>query len=85
MPMPYHNIELPKGKYGEFSKVEEEFLELKDAWGKGSPVQSLVEAADLIGAIEGFVETQFKGTVTLADLLKMANDTKDEFKAGRRK
>lgn len=29
--MSYHLTEIPRGVFGEFSKIEEEFLETKDA------------------------------------------------------
>jgi hypothetical protein len=51
-----HKINIPKGEYGEFSKIEEEFLELKDAFQQESKILQMIEISDLYGAIEGFCE-----------------------------
>lgn len=66
--MGYHRKEIPKGVYGEFSKIEEEFLELKDACEQDAKIMELCEISDLYGAIEAYVET--KG-LSMDDIKKM--------------
>jgi len=80
--MGYHNIQIPKGELGEFSKIEEEFLEAKDANKQRAKILTLCELADLIGAIESFVSTKFN--LTLNDVLKMKDLTKTSFLDGTR-
>lgn len=79
--MGYHTVEIPRGKYGEFSKIEEEFLELQDAVNQNNPVMMLCELTDLIGAIEGYAR---KWNITLDDLLRMKASTESAFKDGTR-
>ena len=50
----YHIYEITRGVYGEFSKVQEEFMEVKDAWEQQSPIMALVEISDLLGAMEAY-------------------------------
>jgi hypothetical protein len=79
--MSYHLIDIPKGVYGEFSKIEEEFLELKDALTQENPIMALCELSDLIGAIEAYAT---KYNVTLDDLLRMKGATTRAFQSGAR-
>ena len=79
--MGYHAVEIPRGTYGEFSKIEEEFLELQDAVNQNNPVMMLCELTDLIGAIEGYAR---KWNITLDDLLRMKASTESAFKDGTR-
>ena len=51
----YHLKEIPKGVYGEWSKVEEELAEYEDAKEQGSKIMMACELADIIGAINEFV------------------------------
>ena len=44
----------------------------------------LIELSDTLGAIESYLETRFKGTLTLDDLLTMKDATKRAFRSGRR-
>jgi hypothetical protein len=81
----YHQVEIPRGKFGEISKIGEEFLELKDAVDQNNRIMALLELSDLIGAIEGFVEHEFNNTVSFDDLLKMKDATHRAFKEGKRK
>lgn len=81
----YHKAKITKGVYGEFSKIEEEFLELKDAFEQKNKVLQLVEFTDLIGAIEGFVAKNFKETISIADLHSMSKLTRYAFESGIRK
>lgn len=78
----YHLVEIKKGIPGEFSKIEEEFAEAKDAMNQNNPLMALQELTDLIGAIELFA---CKHNFTLADLLAMKDATKRAFQSGRRK
>jgi len=80
--MGYHKTEIPRGEFGEFSKIREEFLESEDALDQDNKVMLLVELADLIGAIEGYCES--KHNITLDDLLTMKEATKRAFTDGTR-
>jgi phosphoribosyl-ATP pyrophosphohydrolase len=80
--MGYHLKEIQKGKYGEFSKIKEEFLEAEDAYEQQNNIMLLVELSDLIGAIDVYLENF---NMTLEDLIVMKNATKRAFKSGKRK
>jgi hypothetical protein len=54
--MGYHKSKIIKGTLGEFSKIEEEFLEFKDACEQNIPILQLVELSDMIGAIEFYIK-----------------------------
>ena len=79
--MGYHVNKIPKGILGEFSKIEEEFLEAKDALEQENPVMLLVELSDLIGAIEAL---GLKYNITLRQLVNMTDTTKRAFESGAR-
>lgn len=81
----YHVADIPRGAFGEFSKIEEEFLELKDAIGQGNKVMSLIEMSDLLGAIEGYLKKEYGDKMTLDDLKKMSDTTHRAFSSGARK
>jgi hypothetical protein len=56
----YHINEIPRGVYGEFSKVAEEFAEVQDAWEQRCLIMAIVELTDLLGALEAYYgEEQF--------------------------
>jgi hypothetical protein len=78
----YHKTEIPKGNVGEFSKIEEEFLEAKDAYENNNPIMLLTELSDMIGAIEQYA---IKHNITLEQLITMKNVTEKVFKKGSRK
>lgn len=80
--MGYHTHKIKKGVLGEFSKIEEEFEELKDAVEQEDKVLIMCELTDLIGSIEEFSK---KFNLTLEDLIKFSNKTKNAFKDGQRK
>jgi len=80
--MSYHVNKIPKGKLGEFSKIEEEFLELKDANEQNHNILQICELADLVGAIEEYAK---KFNLTLDDVIKMKQSTKEAFENGDRK
>lgn len=77
----YHNREIVRGVYGEFSKIREEFEEFDDAVEQNNILMSLVELSDLIGAIEGYA---VKYGISLDDLIIMKNATKRAFEDGTR-
>jgi hypothetical protein len=79
--MGYHQTEIKKGKLGEFSKIEEEFMELKDAHQQGVKVLQICELCDLTGAIEAYAE---KFGLGLQDLIDMKELTKQSFLEGKR-
>ena len=77
----YHLTEIPKGVLGEVSKIEEEFLELKDACSQNNKVLEICELCDLVGAIESYAQ---KYNLTLTDLVKMKEANKRAFQDGTR-
>lgn len=79
--MGYHVKAIPRGKYGEFSKIEEEFLEAKDALEQGNKIMVLLELSDLVGAIEAYAK---KFNMSLDEVLKMKNATQKAFEDGTR-
>jgi hypothetical protein len=79
----YHVSVIPQGTFGEVSKIEEELAEFKDALAQRCSVMALLELADLIGAIEGWLE-RYHPSVELGDLLAMTAITKRAFKSGQR-
>jgi len=81
----YHLQEIPRGTYGEISKILEEAAELKDAMEQGNKVMVIIELSDLIGAIEGYMEKYYGDKLTVDNLLTMADTTKRAFKSGHRK
>lgn len=81
--MGYHKTKIPRGEYGELSKIKEELLELMDANAQGAKLMVLCELSDIIGAIDGYVK-QYHPSVTLDDLIQMMRLTQDAFKDGTR-
>jgi len=81
--MGYHKVKIKKGKFGEFSKIVEEYLELEDAVSQEAKVLIICELCDLIGAIEAYANETYN--LSLNDLVKMKNLTKEAFKEGKRK
>lgn len=79
----YHLTEPPRGEFGELSKVFEEVEELRDAEAQGAALMVLMELADLLGAVEGYL-ARHHPSLTLADLTKMKDITARAFRAGRR-
>lgn len=80
--MGYHKANIPKGSINTFSKITEEYHELLDAVNQEDKVLQICELTDLIGAIESFSETKFN--LTLDDLIKFSNKTKEAFKENKR-
>jgi hypothetical protein len=81
--MGYHLTQINRGEIGEFSKIEEEFLEAKDSLVQNNPIMLLLELSDLIGAIELYSLKHFN--ITLQDLLTMKSSTVRAFNDGTRK
>lgn len=79
--MGYHMRDIPRGVFGEPSKIIEEALEFQDAIEQNNKVMALVELSDLIGAIEAYVS---KSGITLEDLVAMKDATKRAFEDGTR-
>lgn len=80
----YHARSIPRGEYGEVSKIEEELAEFKDALAQKCSVMALVELSDLLGAIEGWLD-RYHPSIELEDLRTMAAITKRAFTTGHRK
>lgn len=80
----YHMAKIKKGILGESSKLLEEIEELIDAENQGCKIMAVLELADLIGAVEAYLEKNMKN-ISLDDLIKMANITKRAFINGHRK
>lgn len=79
----YHEVEIPKGELGELSKVKEELAELEDAMNQNAVIMAQVEASDLYGALEAFVNKHLK--VSMYDIEVMHMLTKRAFESGNRK
>lgn len=54
-----HKRKIEKGNFGEFSKIEEEFQELKDANEQHCKILEICEICDLIGAIDGYAKKKY--------------------------
>jgi NTP pyrophosphatase (non-canonical NTP hydrolase) len=81
----YHLTEIPRGEYGEISKILEEAAELKDAMEQGNKLMVLIELADLLGAVDGYLDRYYGDKMTIDNLITMADATKRVFKYGHRK
>lgn len=79
---PYHTVHIPKGVYGEHTKILEEVLEFQDALKQDNPILVLCELADLVGAIGGYVEKHHN--ITLEDIIKMTKLNRKAFEDGHR-
>ena len=79
----YHVATIARGEFGQPSKILEEAEELVDAWEQNCKVMALVELADMIGAIKGFLNNYFPG-IELSDLEIMASITQRAFENGHR-
>lgn len=78
----YHLKQIPKGKLGDLSKIQEELDEAKDAEDQGIKLMLLIELSDMIGAIKAVAE---KNGSSLNDLIKMQEVTERAFKSGHRR
>lgn len=82
-PKGYHLSEIPRGVFGEPSKIFEEVDEFDDALKQGASLMALIELSDLIGAIRGFL-AEYHPSITLDDLVVMSDITGRAFEAGHR-
>jgi len=73
----WHQREIPKGVYGEFSKVVEEVAEARDALEQNNKLMYLIELSDIVGAIEGIIE---KHGLTIEELITFSNKVKESKK-----
>ena len=80
--MPYHKKEIKKGVLGKISKVQEEVDEYIDAKEQGIYIMELLELSDIYGALESLARSY---NLTMHDLQKMSDATKEAFKDGTRK
>ena len=80
--MAYHLKRIKKGKIGKFSKIREEYQELKDAHEQKDNILEICELTDLIGAIEEY--SKKKHNLDLNDLIRFSNKTKKAFKENKR-
>lgn len=84
--MSYHkNKNIKKGTIGEFSKIEEEFEELKDAVDQDDKILILCEMADLLGAVELYLKENYYKGITLESCIEFSRKTQNAFKDGTRK
>lgn len=81
--MGYHVRDIPRGTFGEASKVLEEAAEFGDAIEQNCRVMALVELSDLVGSIQGYLNHHHPG-LTIDDLCMMAALTGRAFADGTR-
>lgn len=79
----YHLASITRGELGKISKIIEEAEELLDADRQGAVLLQLCEAADIIGAIQAWLERSHP-SITIDDLIRMAELTQRAFRSGRR-
>lgn len=77
----YHVSDIPRGEFGQLSKITEEYLELVDANTQGVRIMEVNELADLLGAVEAYASTL---GFTLSDLIAMKERTASAFASGDR-
>lgn len=80
----YHIKNIIPGQFGQLSKIREELDEAFDAEEQGNKLMVLVELADIIGAIDGYISREYGQAVNINDLIVMANATKQAFVSGHR-
>jgi len=98
--MSYHLKEIPKGVYGEYSKVSEEILEFLDAKEQDCKIMMMCELSDIWGAYSALpFEEQLKNkhvmdfikesadelNLRLGDIFIFSQITKRAFESGERK
>ena len=79
----YHVAAIPRGEWGEASKVAEEAAEFMDAVAQGARIMELVELSDLFGAMEGYLARHHPG-MAMVDLAAMSAITGRAFGSGHR-
>jgi len=78
----YHLSEIPRGEYGDISKVKEEVYEFIDARRQNVRIMEMHELSDIYGALEAVAKTY---NLTMDDLKAMSDCTKRAFNEGKRK
>jgi hypothetical protein len=74
----YHTQFIERGEYGQFSKIREEFEELKDAWEtQENKVLAICELCDLYGAIEAFAQESLN--MSMDDIIQFSDLTKEVY------
>lgn len=73
----YHIRKIEKGVLGEWSKVEEELIELQDAQEQGVRIMAEVELSDAYGSAQRLLEKHFP-EFTMDDVAALAADNADE-------
>jgi hypothetical protein len=81
--MGYHKNVINKGRFGHFSKIEEEWEELLDARSQKCRVLEICEFADLYGAIREYILREHN--LSMKDLEQMVDLTASAFRDGERK
>lgn len=79
----YHIADIPRGEFGEASKIFEEVREFSDALDQNVSVMAIVELADLVGAISGYL-AKHHPSITIGDLILMSMVTQRAFANGHR-
>ena len=79
----YHLVAIARGELGELSKIQEELDELRDAVAQGSRIMAAVELADLLGAVQAFMDRHLPG-MTMQDLQTFSAITRRAFENGHR-
>ena len=65
-------LTIPKGEYGEFSKLEEEWLEIAEAREACDWPAMLGEMADFLGAMEKYLRNHFASEATTMESLLLS-------------
>ena len=81
----YHKKHIPKGEFGKFSKIREEFLEFEDAHEQKDRIMELCEMSDILGAMRAYLNEQYGGHVKFKHLIRLAKGTHRAFLNGDRK
>lgn len=79
----YHTHDIPKGVFGELSKITEELHELIDADAQDARLMVLLELSDIYGAIEGYL-AKHHPSINMEDLKYMSSITQRAFRNGHR-
>lgn len=79
----YHLRPIPRGVFGDLSKIAEELEEVRDAEEQGVAIMLLVELGDLYGAIDGYLKKRFPD-ITMDDLRTFSEVTQRAFRNGHR-
>lgn len=67
---PFHERQIPRGVYGQLSKVEEERQEALDALDRDHRLMYCVELSDMLGALEGVLAVRGTGVIQATERIK---------------